>query len=146
MDGQETERKLGEISDQLGWRTLWKTWIRDPVGFCVDFAKENDVDQSAGTMIDGESFEKDDALRDNPTKGVPPGLALEVDKYTEAFRYHQATPEQLDKLKNIRLHATAFAYAILEVCPACADRSAALRKVREAAMTANAAVVLQGRI
>lgn len=44
----------------------------------------------------------------------------------------------------LRVHARSFAAAILRCCPPGEDAAAALRKVREALMTANAAVALAG--
>ena len=43
----------------------------------------------------------------------------------------------------IRDRARSLAAAIMGCCPDCADRSAAIRKVREAMMTANAAIALE---
>lgn len=42
--------------------------------------------------------------------------------------------------------AEAFLVVILNRCPPCADTSAAIRLVREAKMTASAAVALDGEI
>ena len=47
-----------------------------------------------------------------------------------------------EKLRN---SAKAFASAINELCPESADRTAAIRKVREAVMTANASVACKGK-
>lgn len=56
------------------------------------------------------------------------------------FTYHQPTEEQISKYRRIRLQAEVFASEILACCPPCADTSAAIRKIREAVMTANAAI------
>mgnify|MGYP001589931017 CR=1 FL=1 len=45
----------------------------------------------------------------------------------------------------IREAGKAFAYTILEHAPAGADQTAAIRKVREAVMTANAAIACEGK-
>jgi len=37
-----------------------------------------------------------------------------------------------------------FAHVIMEHTPVCADQTAAIRKIREAVMTANAAIALHG--
>jgi hypothetical protein len=58
------------------------------------------------------------------------------------FQYHPPTPEQVEKYILIRETAKTLATVIGECCPTCADRSAALRKLREAVMTANAAIAL----
>jgi len=62
------------------------------------------------------------------------------------FKYHSPNPEQVVKYQVIRDHAKVFAHTILENVPECADRTAALRKLRECVMTANAAIALDGRL
>lgn len=61
------------------------------------------------------------------------------------FSYHKPTEEQLPKYESLRESAKSFATVILEHCPPSADRTAALRKVREAVMTANASIALEGK-
>lgn len=56
------------------------------------------------------------------------------------FHHHSPTAEQLVAYKEIRDSAYAFARVLLEQCPPGADRAAAMRKLREAMMTANASV------
>lgn len=48
-------------------------------------------------------------------------------------------------MQEIRQAAKYLAEHIIRACPRSADRSAALRKVREAVMTANASIVLEGQ-
>jgi hypothetical protein len=60
------------------------------------------------------------------------------------FSYHAPTPDQVDAIAEIRQKAKELALAIKINAPGCADTSAAIRKVREAMMTANAAIVLGG--
>jgi len=63
------------------------------------------------------------------------------------FSYHAPTgQEQLDKYQALRDAAKTFAQAIVDNAPACADQTAAIRHVREAVMTANAAIALDGRL
>ena len=62
----------------------------------------------------------------------------------ELFSYHPPTPETLPKFQAINQAAKNFAEVILQNCPPGADRSDAIRKVREARMTANAAIALNG--
>lgn len=62
------------------------------------------------------------------------------------FVYHPPSPEQGRKYNVIRAKALEFAEAIVENTPPCADQSAAIRKVREAVMTANAAIALGGLV
>jgi hypothetical protein len=62
------------------------------------------------------------------------------------FSHHHATPEQLDHFKAIHANAKQLAQVILDRAPACSDRTAALRLLREASMMACAAVSLDGRL
>jgi hypothetical protein len=62
------------------------------------------------------------------------------------FTHHSATPEKLAHYTAIHTSAKQFAQAILDRVPACSDRSAALRLVREASMMACAAISLDGRL
>ena len=62
----------------------------------------------------------------------------------EVFTYHAPSEEQIKSMAKIRQFALDLADTILDECPACADRTTAIRKVREAVMTANAAIVLKG--
>ena len=60
----------------------------------------------------------------------------------EQFSYHAPTPEQIVSYQVIREAGKALALVILEQCPSCADRTAAIRKVREAVLTANASIAI----
>lgn len=62
------------------------------------------------------------------------------------FSYHAPKEGDPEKYTKIRNAAKDLARVILENTPPCADQSAALRKVREAVMTANAAIALEGRL
>lgn len=64
----------------------------------------------------------------------------------DVFSYHAPKDDQPQRYERIRAAAKEFARVILDNVPACADRSAALRKLREAVMTANAAIALEGRV
>lgn len=59
------------------------------------------------------------------------------------FTYHSPTAEQLPKYKAIRDSGKVLAMIILENTPASADQTAAIRKIREAVMTANAAIACE---
>lgn len=67
------------------------------------------------------------------------------EKLDDVFSYHKPTEEQVPKYEALRSSAKAFAACILESCPPSADRTASLRKVREAVMTANASIALEGK-
>jgi hypothetical protein len=61
------------------------------------------------------------------------------------FTYHSPTPEQLPKYQEIRRAGLELAQVIAANSPVCADQTAAIRKVREACMTANAAIACDGK-
>jgi hypothetical protein len=61
------------------------------------------------------------------------------------FKYHPPqNASQQEKYERLRDGAKAFAQIILETTPVSADQTAAIRKVREAVMTANAAIACDG--
>jgi hypothetical protein len=62
----------------------------------------------------------------------------------ELFSYHPPTPLTLPKFAAINQAAKNFAEVVLQICPSSADRSAAIRLIRDARMTANASVALNG--
>lgn len=62
----------------------------------------------------------------------------------ELFKYHPPTADTLPKFAAINQAAKNFAEIVLQNCPSSADRSAAIRSIRDARMTANAAVALNG--
>ena len=61
------------------------------------------------------------------------------------FSYHQPTADQIPKYEEIRQAAKSFAETVIKLTPVCADQSASIRLIREATMTANAAIALEGR-
>lgn len=69
-----------------------------------------------------------------------------ADNMKEVFTYHAPTEEQKICYAEVRSAALVLATALKNYVPACADRTAALRKLREAVMTANAAIALDGKI
>lgn len=61
------------------------------------------------------------------------------------FKYHAPKSDQIDKYQTIRDGAKAFAEIVIANTPASADQTAAIRKLRECVMTANAAIALDGK-
>jgi len=61
------------------------------------------------------------------------------------FTYHSPTPEQLPAFQAIRDAGFTLAKVIVENSPSSADQTAAIRKVREAVMTANASIACKGQ-
>jgi hypothetical protein len=62
------------------------------------------------------------------------------------FSHHAPTPGKLADHDAIHAAAKQFAATILAHTPPCSDQSTALRLLREAAMMANAAIALDGRL
>jgi hypothetical protein len=62
------------------------------------------------------------------------------------FSYHAPHGDQLARYQILREAAMTFAQAIIDNTPASADQTAAIRHVREACFTANAAIALDGRL
>ena len=77
-----------------------------------------------------------------PVPHVPTYQELKLE---EIFTYHKPeNDEQLRAYEAIRGWGLALAKVICQYTPKGSDQSAAVRKVREACMTANAAVALKG--
>jgi hypothetical protein len=80
--------------------------------------------------------------RGGVTEAARPMSTSEV--LAKLFSYHRPTPDTLPKYAAINQAAKNFAEVILQNCPPSADRSDAIRKIREARMTANASIALDG--
>lgn len=59
------------------------------------------------------------------------------------FTYHSPTQEQVGQYQAIRNAAKSLASTIVANCPPSPDTTAAIRKLREAVMTANAAIACE---
>lgn len=64
----------------------------------------------------------------------------------EVCENHTPSQIEIQRIETIRAAARNFMDAIDANCPSCADKTAAKRKVREAMMTANAAIALRGAV
>lgn len=71
--------------------------------------------------------------------------ALITDRLEHLFSYHAPTPDQIPKYEAIRAGAKTFAKILMDNTTPGADQSAALRLLREAVMTSNDSVALNGR-
>jgi hypothetical protein len=69
----------------------------------------------------------------------------EQETLTDIFTYHAPTEEDIRNYQSLREAARYFAEVIMITCPKCADRTAAIRKVREALHVANASIALKGK-
>ena len=72
-------------------------------------------------------------------------MALTNADLDEIFSYHKAEQSQLEHFEGVRLAAREFAEQILLHTPPSPDQTVAIRKIREAVMTANAAIALKGK-
>jgi len=61
------------------------------------------------------------------------------------FSYHKPDDVDITQYQAIRDAAKQFAQVLIENTPPSADQSAAVRKLREAVMTANAAIACKGK-
>lgn len=73
-------------------------------------------------------------------------MPVTKDNVRDVFTYHTPTPDQIPKYEAIRSAAHCFAAVLLEHTSPCADQQAALRKLRECVMTANASIALNGTV
>lgn len=62
----------------------------------------------------------------------------------DVFSYHRPEGHQPAQYEAIRGKARELARVILDNTPVCGDQQAAIRHLREAVMTANAAIALRG--
>lgn len=67
------------------------------------------------------------------------------DKLDDIFTYHD-DPAAIPHYEAIREKAKELAHVIIDHTPASADQTAAIRLLREAVMTANAAIALKGLV
>lgn len=133
--------------------TFWAVWE-----FETDYRKAQPFSES-GFKSDWELVPPGDASPQEvaaaAVKAVPEDLleqwtpklsAYEGAEIRELFTYHAPTPDQQERLVKVRAAARHFAAVVISCAKACADRSAAMRKLREAVMTVNAAIVLEGTV
>lgn len=73
-------------------------------------------------------------------------MPVTKDNVKEVFTYHAPSPEQVEKMERLRLKQIELAELALEVVPDCADKSVAMRNLREFRMNCNAAIVLNGMV
>jgi hypothetical protein len=72
-------------------------------------------------------------------------VTITKDQLSNWFTYHSPTPDQLPKYVAIRDAGLALATAIVNNTPSSADQTDAVRKIREAVMTANASIACGGQ-
>ena len=72
-------------------------------------------------------------------------MALTELDLVDIFKYHPPDEEQILRLSAVREAAHEFAVVLLRETPTSPDQTFAIRLVRQAVMTANAAIALKGR-
>jgi hypothetical protein len=72
-------------------------------------------------------------------------MTISSDDLQNWFTYHSPTPDQLPKYLAIREAGLQLATTIVANTPSSADQTAAVRKAREAVMTANASIACGGK-
>jgi hypothetical protein len=72
-------------------------------------------------------------------------MQITFEQVNNWFTYHAPDEAQQQALQVVREKAKQLALCIHELVPDSADKTAAMRKLRECVMTANAAIVLRGR-
>ncbi len=65
--------------------------------------------------------------------------------WVESFKYHQPTPEQIQRISNVRNAHVECLKLILQNVADGADRTAAIRKLHESMMTCNKSIVCEVR-
>lgn len=71
--------------------------------------------------------------------------SVELAQIDNWFTHHPPTTAQVEQYQRIRDEGHRFAAILTALIPPCPDRTVAIRKVREAVMTANAAIACGGR-
>jgi len=71
-------------------------------------------------------------------------MPITQDHLSSWFTYHAVKPEQIEKYQKIRSAALRLAETIISNTPSSADQTTAIRKIREAVMTANASIACNG--
>lgn len=72
-----------------------------------------------------------------------PGQQLDLENI---FKYHAPTPAKQTKYEALRNEALSLAKTIDDLVPEGADKSDAIRSLRNCIMTANAAIALDGQL
>lgn len=72
-------------------------------------------------------------------------MAIPTEQIENWFTYHAPSSDDLVAYDKLRSAAKSFAMAINELCPDSADKTAAIRKVREACFVANASIACKGK-
>jgi hypothetical protein len=69
-----------------------------------------------------------------------------VEEAIATFDYHKPSDEQVDRISQVRLASKLMVRCLWQNCPNGPDRTVAIRKIHEAMMTANKAIVCEGSV
>jgi len=108
----------------------------------------NDAKRTVPGTADGEMRAPLAGWVPPETLSRPAEEASESARYREIdnwFTYHAPSPDQIPRYDAIRRTARIMARVIWDQCPPSADRTAAIRKLRECVMTANASIACGGK-
>jgi len=72
-------------------------------------------------------------------------MPIDMEDLENWFTYHAPQGSDLAKYEMIRNSAKEFAKTVINNTPQSTDQAAAIRKIREAVMTANAAIACGGK-
>lgn len=72
-------------------------------------------------------------------------MTISADQLDNWFMYHKPTEGLPEKYEELRAAGKVLAEVIVRLTPPSADQTTAVRKIREAVMTANAALACGGR-
>lgn len=114
---------------------------------CFDQEKMQGVDPRALRDFERQRKERIENLRETMPEnscGQAGRTMTDAEIVAEFFKYHPPNESTIPKYTAINQAAKNFAEVLLANCPGCADRSAAIRLIRDARMTANAAIALDG--
>jgi hypothetical protein len=76
---------------------------------------------------------------------MPTQIIMDKEQIDNIFSYHAPYGTQPERYHRIRSKAKELAIVIVENTPSSADQTAAIRKLRECVMTANASIALEPR-
>jgi len=108
--------------------------INEGCGAAVPECREPAADKQLGYDPFNHGYER----------GFEAGRRQAKDPLVELFTFHSPDELQQHQMAAIREAAKHFAQVVLRCSPRCADQRDAIRKIREACMTANQAVMLKG--
>lgn len=159
------------VDEDASWDS-WDSWFKDaafPRGttpfdvlMCEHYRRVADADSphaayaeqqlermsraaapEGGDVPSGNNNQEDTMSQD--PKSVGAGRPVTDEQLDQWFTHHPPAGEQLRMYQAVREAGKAFATVVRDACPPGADATTAIRKIREAVMTANAAIACEGR-